>query len=452
MIVLYCIIAVYIGWIWIDYFRQIGVFKRRDILYVLFTFIGGAGSALFVILMNKYVFNKSDYELTGNFFHDLFYCIFGIGLVEEFSKSMPFIFVFLIYRKRFKEPLDYLTFFALSGLGFAAFENVLYFRNIGPTAIITRAILSTTTHMFDSSIVAYGIILIKFKRSRFWLFIIPGFLLFAATSHGFYDFWLLFEGTKFIGGLVTIFYFFITITIFATILNNVLNNSADFSYKRIIDSDKITNRMLIYYGVVFVFEFILLIYKHELHFAFRTLYGTVTVIGGIIVISVVRLSRIRLMKGHWERIKLRFPFRTYRDQLHFKNSKPPARAGISGENIQEAALNLFYEEYFYLYSLPRKEESVDKGRIAYIERKLFLKNDEAFYLAKIFFDEYKEEYDYYIIKPRTFNVTKTKENFPIVALLNIDGIDDIEDVKLVAKDFQFIEWAYVKPIGSFEYS
>jgi RsiW-degrading membrane proteinase PrsW (M82 family) len=446
MIVLYCIIAVYIGWIWIDYFRQIGVFKRRDTLYIIFTFLGGAGSALFVIEMNKYVFDKSPYELSGKFFHDLFYCIFGIGLVEEFSKSIPFILIFLFNRKQFKEPLDYLTFFALSGLGFAALENILYFRNIGPTAIVTRAILSTTTHMFDCSIVAYGIILVKFKSSKLWYLIIPGFLLFAATSHGFYDFWLLFEGTRFIGGLVTIFYFFITITIFATILNNVLNNSSDFSYKRIIDSDKITNRMLIYYGVVFVFEFILLLYKHELYFAFSTLYGTVTVIGGIIVIAVVRLSRIRLMKGHWEKVKLRFPFKTYRDPLNFKDSKPSSRAGISGENIHESALNLYFEEFFYLYSLPRKDPLIDKGRIAFIEQKLFLKNDEAFYLAKIFFNEYKEEYDYYLIKPRTFNVTKTKEKYPIVALLNIDAIDDIEDVKLVAKDFQFIEWAYIKPI------
>src|ERR1035438_5317590 len=99
--------------------------------------------------MNKYVLDNSTYELKGKFFHDLFYCIFGIGLVEEFSKSIPFILIFLFNRKQFKEPLDYLTFFALSGLGFAALENVLYFRNIGPTAIVTRAILSTTTHMFD---------------------------------------------------------------------------------------------------------------------------------------------------------------------------------------------------------------------------------------------------------------------------------------------------------------
>ena len=446
MIYLYCIIAFYIGWIWIDYFRQIGVFKRRDIIYVIFTFLFGSASAIFVIIIDRLILFKSTYALSGHFFHDLIYCIFDIGLVEEFSKSIPFILVYFINRKQFKEPVDYLTFFALSGLGFATLENITYFLKAGSTVITTRAILSTTTHMFDCSIVAYGIILVKFKDRKFRFLIIPAFLLFAATSHGFYDFWLLYNGPKLIGALITIFYFFITISIFATILNNALNNASDFTYKRIIDSDKVSNRIMLYYGFLFIYEFILLTFENDFSSAFSTLYGSVYLIGGIIVIVVVRLSRIRLIKGRWERVKLKFPFKTYRDPLHFKDSKPLSRTGISGENVHEAALNLYYEEFFYLYSIPRKDPLTETPRIAYIERKIFLKNDEAFFLAKIFFNEYKEEYDYYFIKPRSFNLTKTKEKYPIVALLNIDAIDNIEDIKLVAKDFQFIEWAYIKPM------
>ena len=60
-------------------------------------------------------------NLTGLFF----YAVFGIGLIEEFAKMLPFLIVVLRFRA-FDEPLDGIVYGSFIALGYALVENMHY--------------------------------------------------------------------------------------------------------------------------------------------------------------------------------------------------------------------------------------------------------------------------------------------------------------------------------------
>ena len=226
MIILYSIIAIYIAWIWVDYYRLIDIYEMESLKYFILTFLLGCSSVLLVIGLNRYL-NDSSFQLNGDFINDFVYCVFKIGVIEEFAKTVPFIIIYFLFKNQFNEPIDYLVFICISALGFSAAENIKYFYNHGPYIINSRAILSTVGHMFDTSLVAYGIIRYRYRNTPITEILLYFFL--AALSHGFYDFWLIYDGVSSFGWLITILYFLITISVFAVILNNALNNSTFFT-------------------------------------------------------------------------------------------------------------------------------------------------------------------------------------------------------------------------------
>ena len=91
------------------------------------------------------------------------------------------------------------------------------------------------------------------------------------------------------------------------------------------------------------------------------------------------------------------------------------------------------------------KENSDK-HLAYIENKIFLKNEEAFYLTRIFHSKSNTDFAYALLKPKITGKSKIYDKYPIVAVLKIDGTANLEDKTKDAKDFKFIEWAYIKPM------
>jgi RsiW-degrading membrane proteinase PrsW (M82 family) len=188
MIIIYIIIAIFIAWIWVDYYRLIDIYESESLKYFILTFFLGCASVLIVIGLNRYILDKFPFELNGDFVNDFLYSVFRIGLVEEFAKTIPFLIVYFLFRKQFNEPIDYLAFICIAALGFSAAENVQYFRMHGPYIINSRAILATVGHMFDTSLIAYGIIRYKYYSKKSIIGLLA-FIFLAALSHGFYDFW-----------------------------------------------------------------------------------------------------------------------------------------------------------------------------------------------------------------------------------------------------------------------
>jgi RsiW-degrading membrane proteinase PrsW (M82 family) len=442
----YSIIAIFIAWIWIDYFRLIDIYEPEKLKYVVLTFILGAGSVFIVDFIDKVVLSGLKFEMEGVFINDFLYCVFKIGCVEEFAKIIPFGIMFFLFRKEINEPIDYIAYISVSALGFSAAENILYFHRHGASIISMRAILSTVSHMFNTSLFAYGFIRYRFYDQKRNFFMILGFFFLAALSHGFYDFWLLYEDTKSGGWIITVTYFLITISVFATIMNNALNNSSFFTYKKVIASNKVAKRMLMYYGMVFLIQFVLMFYQVSFAYALAVFRTSIFIIGFVVVVAVIRLSRFKLIQGRWQRIKIEFPFSISSRSLVWGDERNSVfRLRIKGESYDEVYINTYYEEYFLLNPLSGKNSYLKNARLAYIEKKIFLRNDETFYVTRIFSDEQKEQFELVLIKPKTTRRNMVDEVYPIVAILRIQNISDLDETNRDAGDFQFEEWAFAKP-------
>ena len=445
MIILYSLIAIFIAWIWVDYFRLIDIYEKESLVYFIITFILGGASVYIVFGLSDLIDSIYVFELNGDFLNDFLYSTFHIGAIEEFAKLIPFVIVYYLFRDQFNEPIDYLVFICISALGFSAVENEMYFYRHGPYIINGRAILSTVEHMFDTALIAYGIILYKFFSRKLSILVIFLFFFLASLSHGFYDFWLIYEDTSQWGIAITVLYFLITISLFAVILNNAINNSSFFTYKKVIDSNKVMWRLLSYYGVVFLIQFIFMLFLHGIDYALIDFLGSLLTTGFIVFITSVRLSRFKLIKDRWHKLKIELPFSIHSgDSYAISGTLLSVR--IKGDPFNEAYISTFFKEYFHLKPLSLSSTKyLGKPRISYIEEKLFLKNDRTCFIAKIFHDTESGEYDRVLLKPKVNGVTMQNELHPIVAILKIDRSEDINSDNFNSKKLKFLEWGVIKP-------
>jgi RsiW-degrading membrane proteinase PrsW (M82 family) len=441
MTIFYILIALFIAWIWVDYYRLIDIFDRNHWGYVIAVFFMGAASTLLVGPANELFITPFGFELNGHFINDFLYCTFGIGMVEEVSKIVPFLIVHKFLRSHLREPIDYITFVAISALGFSAAENVQYFTSYGSHLIDSRSILCSVGHMFFTSIFAYGFILLTFHPKYKNPFLLVLTLLLASLSHGLYDFFLMYEGIPF-GYLITIVYFFFCISIFATILNNALNNSSFFTYKKAIDIDRITKRILMYYGIVFLIQFILISYEYSFGKALFGLVKSLIMPGLIVAVCAARLSRFRLIEGRWNPVKLELPFVIFGKSDITYNGFTPFNLRIKGASFNEIYLSKHYQEYVQLIPVSSRNSFVQVPRWAYLEKKIHLKNDDSYYITRLYHDGKEGDYDTVLLKPKASGITRTKNNNPLVGLMDMTYAIDRNGKQ--KKKYRFREWVYLK--------
>lgn len=448
MIFIYSIIAIFIAWVWVDYYRMLDIYKPDKFIYLAAVFLMGCAS-VFVVYGFHYVVPDSWLRgLNGNFINDFLYSSLQVGLLEELAKLVPFLIALRIFKKQFDEPVDFLAYMCCSALGFSAVENIMYFNNYGASIIDGRAILSTVGHMFDSSLVAYGFILHRFhpRKPKFW----PTFLSFlglGALAHGIYDFILFYVGGV-PGYLLVIVYFLFTVSIFAVILNNSLNNSPYFSYKKVVNSHSVLNQLISAYVIIFAAQFILVSADEGLLNAFRQLHFTTLSTGFIIATTSARLSRFKLIEKRWNPIKLELPFSTSYVVGYGAKARSVSGIKIKGEAYNEAYLHHFYEKEFYLKPQSMRNTKIGGKRLAFMERKNYLKNDESFFLVKVFHGaQVSENFDYFLLKPKTRGRGFSKKGAPIVALLRMNTLEDFDEPSKGMSDFSFVEWCFVKSLN-----
>jgi len=443
MLIILIFLCVYIAWIWFDYFRLIDIFQKDDIRYLLPTFIGGALSTQLVLGLEKILPESNLLELNGTFVHDFLISFLKIGLVEEIAKAIPFLILYPFFKSKIKEPIDFLAYMCVSALGFSAAENFLYYEHYGPEIIISRAILASVAHMFNTAVVAYGFIRYKYFHKKNAVLIIIFYLILAALSHGFYDFWLLFKPVGGTGVAITMVYFLLTVSVFATILNNSINNSEYFTYSKVIDSGKVSSRLLLSYAFVFLIQFLLIWHQSEFLAAFFNLIVTLVYIGTIVSVTVIRLSRFKLIKNRWHPIRFEMPY-AYDTRPNLPGDNRSSFR-IRGEAYNETFINTYYNDFCVLSPVSSRNTYLEEERIAYVEEKLFLKDDETFYLVKVFADIENNIAFQLLVKPKITGSSFVEGKYPIVALLRFDDDFDINDTTKDLSDFEFLVWAYLKP-------
>lgn len=454
LILIHATISLYISYVWIHYLRMLDIFKKESIIPVLAAFL----LEIIILLADQFFdifgfIHNIPWGMNGDFTNDFFYCVLKIGLFEELLKLLPFFLLFFYLRKYLKEPIDYVILMVASALGFSAVENFSYFYSSeGFHSITGRAIISTPGHICLTAICSYGIILHVFKNgSKKWLSI-PVSILIAAFAHGFFDFWLIWEKAKIYGWLISSLSFLVLISIATVIINNALNNSRFFSYKNLPDNGKIFNYLFIHYSIIYLLYCLILFWQlHDTQRALLFIISGLYYMLGIMLITLIRMSRFKLVQHRWEPIKPELPFylQPVDDLQYYAADQYSSRVRIviKGDAYNEVYLSKFYNEYCLINSVSSQTGEIGAEVVMYIQEKLFFKNFESYYLIKIFDINSPGLFVYYMIKPKKFGLNLIASKYPIVSLLSFvnpytEGDEITSDTEL-----SFEEWCYIKPLN-----
>lgn len=296
--------ALFISIIWLVFIRSMDIFNRESWRDMIIVFVGGALFTFFCIPIYDYFHYSLDFYPNGTGLTDFLYCTFVIGGSEETVKLIPWV-LFAVFSGKMKEPYDYILYASVSALGFAFAENWMYLES--SENIVGRSILSTAAHMFDASIVAYSVILVKYRlQSQTMKFIVPviGFFL-AMLSHGFYDFWLISPAGQDYSWL-TIVFFILSMHVWFYMKNNATNHSVYF-VKGKYNGDRQVNLMLFSFMAVLMMEFTLLSFQYGAEQANGKLAFDAILISIFLTYMTVILMNYQPQKGVWQKLSIPVP-------------------------------------------------------------------------------------------------------------------------------------------------
>lgn len=419
---------------------MIDLFEREKFGPMLISFIFGAASVFLISLAESTVFLTWQYSFNGQWFTDLAFIFLRIAGPEELVKVLAFALSFLVFRKHYNEPLDYLIYCSLAALGFSALENFLYFRNHGAGLFVGRGILSTVGHMFDTALFAYGIILYRFRyqKRRFWL--VPLFFILSVSAHSFYNFWLLFPGFKPYGYWVTVLFFLFTISIYAVILNNALNQSQFFDYRKALHSTRVSGFLLVYYGILFLVQLAFVAVESDLMNALYNFQSEVYLVGFVAITSTIRLSHMQLVHKHWFPIRFELPISFATSEGGYSYLK------IRGYSYNASYLQAHFQEEILLRPMSRSKGYVNWVAKAMMEEIIFFKDQRRAFKTKVY-DANGENPVYYLLIPKLKGKAFNEDNRPIVGLLKWQ--EDFDDASLYPSldlnKMRIAEWLLVYP-------
>jgi len=118
-------------------------------------------------------------------------------IIEEALKGLAILVVFLMFRKEFDSVLDGLVYGAVTAMGFAALENVLYIYRNGYqeggwegfwVLVVIRVILVGWMHPFFTSFTGIGLAIARMSRNVLVKIIaVPTGYAIAVTAHAFHN-------------------------------------------------------------------------------------------------------------------------------------------------------------------------------------------------------------------------------------------------------------------------
>jgi RsiW-degrading membrane proteinase PrsW (M82 family) len=118
-------------------------------------------------------------------------------IIEEGLKGLAVLVVFLLFRKEFDSVLDGVVYAAVTAMGFAALENVLYIYRNGYlqsgweglwTLVIIRVILVGWMHPFFTAFTGIGLAIARMSRNVLVKIIaVPTGYAIAVTAHAFHN-------------------------------------------------------------------------------------------------------------------------------------------------------------------------------------------------------------------------------------------------------------------------
>ncbi len=217
--------ALGISLFWFWYVRALDMFEREPVGSLFLTFLMSCVT-IWLVFPYHDLLHSWGFKLNGEPLNDWWYCVIGIGLIEEFVKIIPFL-IMLRLSKQVNEPFDYIFYGSVSALGFAFIENIQYLKEWHLTSVLGRTLYASLAHMFFTSLITYGMAIAHYKKPDWKPFALPVMLVVAAVFHGFYDFWLINEAVNM--PWVTSLFFLVSMQVWMTMKNNLVNLSPFYS-------------------------------------------------------------------------------------------------------------------------------------------------------------------------------------------------------------------------------
>ncbi|MGB0915059.1 MAG: PrsW family intramembrane metalloprotease [Crocinitomicaceae bacterium] len=288
---------------WLFFLLEMDVFNKEKWSDLILVFTGGVFFTFFCLPLYDFAHYVLEFRLNGSGWNDFLYCVFVIGGSEELVKLIPWL-AFAMFTKKMKEPFDYILYASVAALGFAFAENWTYLEDA--ENIVVRSIMSTMGHMFDASIIAYALVLARFKiKDPLWKKLVPiiGFAL-AAIAHGFYDFWLISAAADGMQ-LITLVFFIITISIWFFFQKNAIGNSRYFTKKTFNGEYQLDILMFSMFTILMI-EYIILSIQYGYNYGNGALAGSAWVIAAFLVYMSFILLNFTLKEG-WYPFKIPVP-------------------------------------------------------------------------------------------------------------------------------------------------
>ncbi len=176
---------------WIGYFYYKDRFKPEPFKYIGTAYILGIFSGFlcfqfFKLLPLIGIPEDPSALMESHRIQFLGYSVGVIGVLEEAFKFLPFILIIMRF-KSIDEKTDGIIYASTIALGFASFENLWYLRYMEGLEFLGRAFASPLTHTIFSSIWGYTCGMARILDKSLLRASLVG-LLFAAVTHGLFDF------------------------------------------------------------------------------------------------------------------------------------------------------------------------------------------------------------------------------------------------------------------------
>lgn len=405
---------------WVIFLRKLDIYEAEKWKYIVITVLSGMLFTFLTYPLTDINNQLLGFNLNGGLINDFFYCVFGIGAVEELVKIIPLLLM-LRFTKAINEPFDYILYASLSALGFAFVENLIYFEEHRLNIIHGRALTAVIAHMFDSSIISYGLILSKYKTHRNPYLTFALFFLLASLAHGFYDFWLINE-TANTFSILTILFLLSSLFVWNTLKNNALNHSDFFDKDKQLDNEKLYNYLLYCLVGVLLFEYIALSLKFSPSAANSELLASLTSGTYLILFISSSLSKYNLVKRKWAPIK------------YWGKEK-----NVNYDFILEHQISLkrFTANELTLEYLPN---------VGKIEKRIFVSDEPDWYVVQLENSTQNPQFetDKIVLRTKDKHQLIEKDKETIVAFFLIPNNTNLGDAKLKRTNFKFCGWAKVE--------
>lgn len=430
--------------LWLSYFRKIDVFEHERIIDICIALVIGYLTPTLALWV-YYGYEIIGFNFNGNIINDFIYSILGIGLTEEFVKLLGFVIVFNLLKKRITEPIDYLVFAGVVALGFSVRENFIYYNNYGSQVITGRTLISSLTHIINTSICIYGLYSYTiFKVGTKYGNAILG-LSVAVLSHGLFDFFLADEFIGIYTPLLASVIYLVGINFWIQFFNNAINFSPYFNYQKIASTTKLYKPILFWYSILVLLEFTYAWYYKDIIYAIKDVLKNTLNEGVLLTIMILRISRLKINKRKYFPIKIQLPiYYTLNDDEDY-NLFGVLPLKIRGENEAEFKFIKYMGKEILICPLDKHASVLKTDRKARLLKKYFLKNDVVTYLVEIYNDNHTDK-KIYLLKPKTTASHLIAGDFPVATLMYYENPAAFqkEHETLSYKSLKRVEDVYLK--------